>query len=82
MNREIQRINPVRLSDPSHYGFAHITVVPAGASLVYIAGQSGEDEYGHHCEGIAELTKGGRQPSREELLELMQWFDQYPAIGK
>ncbi|MBD2305156.1 RidA family protein [Chroococcidiopsis sp. FACHB-1243] len=47
MNREIQRINPTRLSDPSGYGFAHITVVPAGATLVYIAGQFGEDEHGN-----------------------------------
>lgn len=29
--------------------------------------------------GLAELRKDGRQPSREELLELMQRFDQYPA---
>jgi enamine deaminase RidA (YjgF/YER057c/UK114 family) len=47
MTKEIQRINPVGLSDPSEYGFAHIIVVPAGASLVYIAGQFGEDENGN-----------------------------------
>ena len=29
--------------------------------------------------GLAELRKNGRQPSREELLDLMQRFDQYPA---
>ena len=29
--------------------------------------------------GLAELKKNGRQPSREELLELMERFDQYPA---
>ncbi len=29
--------------------------------------------------GLAELKKDGRQPSQEELLELMQKFDQYPA---
>ncbi|MEL6927947.1 MAG: cupin domain-containing protein [Cyanobacteria bacterium J06600_6] len=29
--------------------------------------------------GLAELRKNGRQPSREELLDLMQKFDQYPA---
>jgi quercetin dioxygenase-like cupin family protein len=29
--------------------------------------------------GLAELKKDGRQPNQEELLELMQRFDQYPA---
>ena len=29
--------------------------------------------------GLAELKKNGRQPTREELLELMERFDQYPA---
>lgn len=29
--------------------------------------------------GMAELTKDGRQPSQEELLDLMARFDQYPA---
>ena len=42
----IQHINPVGLSDPSHYGYTHVTVVPPGAKLVYIAGQLGEDEAG------------------------------------
>ena len=30
--------------------------------------------------GLAELTEDGRQPSQEELLELMQKFDQYPVL--
>lgn len=47
MVREIQRINPVGLSDPSNYGYAHIIVVPSGTTLVYIAGQFGEDENGN-----------------------------------
>lgn len=46
MIQEIQRLNPVNLSDPSKYGFAHITVVPAGSTLVYISGQFGEDKNG------------------------------------
>ena len=29
--------------------------------------------------GLAELKKDGRNPSREELLQLMEKFDQYPA---
>lgn len=42
---QIQRINPAGLVDPSDYGYAQITVVPPG-TLVYIAGQLGEDENG------------------------------------
>ncbi len=37
------------------------------------------DEREKYFEGLAELTKNGRQPSQEELLELMQKFDQYPV---
>lgn len=47
MIREIQRVNPVGLSDPSNYGFSHIAIAPAGATLVYIAGQFGEDKNGN-----------------------------------
>lgn len=32
-----------------------------------------------YFQGMAELTKDGRQPSQEELLDLMKRFDQYPA---
>lgn len=44
---EIQRLNPERLADSSHYGYAQITIVPSGTKLVYIAGQLGEDKNGH-----------------------------------
>ena len=37
------------------------------------------DSREQYFEGLAELTKNGRQPSQKELLELMQRFDQYPA---
>lgn len=37
------------------------------------------DSREQYFEGLAELTKNGRQPSQEELLELMHKFDQYPA---
>jgi quercetin dioxygenase-like cupin family protein len=30
-----------------------------------------------YFQGLAELTKDGRQPSKEELIELMHRFDQY-----
>lgn len=44
MVKEIQRINPVGLYDPSPNGYSHVTIAPPGASIVYIAGQGGEDE--------------------------------------
>lgn len=47
MNAEVQRINPTGLSDPSAYGYTHATVVPSGSTIVYIAGQLGEDENGN-----------------------------------
>jgi enamine deaminase RidA (YjgF/YER057c/UK114 family) len=47
MSREIQHINPVGLTNPSHYGYGQVTVIPPGATLVYIAGQLGEDEKGN-----------------------------------
>ncbi|HEY9768946.1 MAG TPA: cupin domain-containing protein [Coleofasciculaceae cyanobacterium] len=37
------------------------------------------EEREKYFEGLAALTKNGRQPSQEELLELMQKFDQYPV---
>jgi enamine deaminase RidA (YjgF/YER057c/UK114 family) len=46
MTPAIEHINPVGLHDPSHYGYTHVTVVPANTKLVYIAGQLGEDEAG------------------------------------
>jgi enamine deaminase RidA (YjgF/YER057c/UK114 family) len=46
-DRIIEHINPVGLSDPSHYGYNHLTIVPSGMKLVYIAGQFGEDENGN-----------------------------------
>jgi len=37
------------------------------------------DSREQYFEGLAELTRDGRQPSQEELLDLMQQFDQYPV---
>jgi enamine deaminase RidA (YjgF/YER057c/UK114 family) len=44
---EIQRLNPAGLADSSHCGYAQITIVPPNTTLVYIAGQLGEDKNGH-----------------------------------
>lgn len=54
MNREIQRINPVGLYDPSPNGYTHIAIAPPGATIIYIAGQGGEDE---KCGAIARQLK-------------------------
>lgn len=47
MTSAIQHINPIGLHDPSHYGYTHVTTVPVNTTLVYIAGQLGEDETGN-----------------------------------
>lgn len=44
---QIQWLNPKELRDSSDYGYSQITVVPPGATLVYVAGQLGEDEKGN-----------------------------------
>lgn len=47
MTATIQLINPAGLYDPSANGYTHVAVVPAGATLVYLAGQGGEDQDGN-----------------------------------
>ncbi|BAZ24555.1 endoribonuclease L-PSP [Kalymmatonema gypsitolerans NIES-4073] len=47
MVREIQRINPVGLYDPSPNGYTHVAIAPPGATIIYVAGQGGEDEKGN-----------------------------------
>lgn len=42
-----QHINPYGLHDPSHYGYTQVTKVADNTTLVYIAGQLGEDEIGN-----------------------------------
>lgn len=37
------------------------------------------DHREQYFEGLAALTKDGRQPSQEEMLDLMHRFDQYPV---
>jgi hypothetical protein len=36
MTLAIQHINPTGLHDPSHYGYAQVTTVPADTTLVYM----------------------------------------------
>lgn len=57
------------------HGFSNPGQTPAKLLIMFCPADSREQYF----EGLAELTKNGRQPSREELLELMQRFDQYPV---
>ena len=42
----MQHINPPELGNPSAYGFNNLVVVPAGHTLIFVAGQGGRDEHG------------------------------------
>jgi enamine deaminase RidA (YjgF/YER057c/UK114 family) len=46
MVESIQHLNPVGLSNSSHFGYSQVTIVPASAALIYVAGQLGLDENG------------------------------------
>lgn len=39
-------LNPAGLFNPNPYGFSHVSVIPPGKSLVFVAGQGGELEDG------------------------------------
>ncbi len=45
-------LNPDGLYDPTPNGYSHVGLPPAGARLVYIAGQGGEDAGGTLAEGF------------------------------
>ncbi|MEM1256018.1 MAG: RidA family protein [Cyanobacteria bacterium P01_H01_bin.21] len=47
MNQKIQRLNPAELGNPTSYGFTNVVMVPAGKTLVFLAGQGGRDQQGH-----------------------------------
>lgn len=55
------------------HGFSNAGQTPATLLILFCPADSREQYF----EGLAELTKDGRQPSQEELLDLMQRFDQY-----
>ncbi len=57
MEKKIQRINPAGLYDPSANGYTHVAVVPPGATLIYVAGQGGEDENGNLVDDFAAQLK-------------------------
>jgi len=49
--------NPVGLYDPAPNGYSHVASVAAGARLVFIAGQGGEDERGRLSPDFAEQVR-------------------------
>lgn len=57
------------------HGFSNVGQTQATLLIMFCPADSREQYF----EGLAELTKDGRQPSQEELLDLMQRFDQYPV---
>ncbi len=57
MVREIQRINPAGLYDPSANGYTHVAIAPPGATIIYVAGQGGEDENGNLVDDFAAQLK-------------------------
>ncbi|MGP1383031.1 MAG: cupin domain-containing protein [Thainema sp.] len=58
------------------HGFSNPGDVPAKLLIMFCPADSREQYF----EGLAELTKDGRQPTQEELLDLMHRFDQYPVV--
>lgn len=57
MTKEIQRINPAELGNPSHHGYTNIVLVPADKTLIYIAGQGGIDKHGKLGDFEAQLKQ-------------------------
>lgn len=47
MEKTVQLINPEGLYDPTLNAYSHLAVVPAGHTLIYVAGQGGETITGH-----------------------------------
>ncbi|WP_026730852.1 cupin domain-containing protein [Fischerella sp. PCC 9605] len=55
------------------HGFSNPGHKPATLLIMFCPADSREKYF----QGLAELTKDHRQPTKEELIELMQRFDQY-----
>lgn len=65
----------VLVPENTPHGFANAGQTPATLLVLFCSADSREQYF----EGLAELTKDERQPRQEELLDLMQRFDQYPV---
>jgi hypothetical protein len=57
------------------HGFANTGSKPATLLIMFCPANTRE----RYFEGLAELTKDGRQPTRDELVSLMHQFDQEPV---
>ncbi len=65
----------ILIPENAPHGFSNPGQTPAKLLIMFCPADTKEQYF----EGLAKLTKDGRQPSQEELLELMQKFDQYPV---
>lgn len=65
----------MRVPENTPHGFSNPGSEPAKLLILFCPADSREGYF----EGLAELTKEGRHPSQEELLDLMRRFDQYPV---
>lgn len=73
-----QRAQPgsfMHVPENTPHGFSNPGQQPAKLLILFCPADHREDYF----KGLAELTKDGRQPSQDEMLELMRRFDQYPA---
>jgi len=50
-------IAPAGLYDPSANGYTHVAIAPPGATIIYVAGQGGEDENGNLVDDFAAQLK-------------------------
>ncbi|MEO4048770.1 RidA family protein [Pseudomonas sp. CAU 1711] len=58
MNKPVFTLNnPAGLYDPTANGYSHVASVAAGARLLFIAGQGGEDERGNLSPDFAEQVR-------------------------
>jgi enamine deaminase RidA (YjgF/YER057c/UK114 family) len=57
MTSASQFINPAGLCDPSAHGYTHVAIASPGATIVYIAGQGGEDADGKLANDFASQVK-------------------------
>jgi len=65
----------ILMPENTPHGFSNAVQTPATLLVLFCPADLREQYF----EGLAELMKDGRQPSQEELLDLMQQFDQYPV---
>ncbi|WP_204140377.1 cupin domain-containing protein [Halomicronema sp. CCY15110] len=65
----------MRVPENRRHGFSNPGKTAAKLLIMFCPADAREQYF----EGLAELTRDGRQPSQAELLDLMHRFDQYPA---